>query len=373
MNYMYLIWDHGASSLISIIAIFALVCVAQEEQLPLINSQPKAAPVACHTLATRFPSLVTFPADRQYQSQQARYWASNQADFTPSCRISPTTSEEVGTLVSQLVEFGDDVKFAISSGGHATASGASNVDDGITLDLSALDSISLASDQSYVDVGTGTRWLDVYRVLDAFGLTVTGGRAASVGVGGYLLGGGISLFSSLYGWGADSVESIEVVLANGTLITASAAIHPDLFTCLKGGANNFGIATRFRIKTFPTNGPLHVSLLQYSHEYIPTVLRALSDLTQNAHLDPNSASADLSVGFDTTLNNPGQNNTVYMLMLARLVPPEEKQVDTTDENLLVPPLWQRFLDIPTLSTSTWRSTMSDIAELVEMSNPYGYR
>ncbi|OCT45676.1 hypothetical protein CLCR_01712 [Cladophialophora carrionii] len=167
---MYLIWDHGASSLISIIVIFALVCVAQEGQVPLISSLPNAASAA-------------------YQSQQARYWASNQADFTPSCRISPTTGEEVGALVSQLAEFGDDVRFAISSGGHATASGASNVDDGITLDLSALDSVSLASDRSYVDVGTGTRWLDVYRALDPFALTATGGRAASVGVGGYLLGG----------------------------------------------------------------------------------------------------------------------------------------------------------------------------------------
>jgi FAD/FMN-containing dehydrogenase len=95
----------------------------------------------------------------------------------------------VGILVSQLVDFGDDVKFAISSGGHATAFGASNVDDGITLDLSALDSVSLASDRSYVDVGTGARWLDVYRALDPWDLTVAGGRAASLGVGGFLLGG----------------------------------------------------------------------------------------------------------------------------------------------------------------------------------------
>ncbi|KIW68160.1 hypothetical protein, variant 1 [Phialophora macrospora] len=331
-----------------------------------------------------------FPADKGYQSQQARYWASNQADFTPSCRISPTTSEEVGTLVSQLVEFGDDVKFAVSSGGHATAFGASNIDDGITLDLSALDSVSLASDRSYVDVGTGARWLDVYRALDPWGLTVAGGRAASVGVGGYLLGGmrpfihpmtghgadkvdkgGISLFSSLCGWGADSVDSIEVVLANGTIVTASASTHSDLLACLKGGANNFGIAISFRIKTFPTHGLLRVSLLQYAHEHLPAVLDALSNFTQNAHLDLNSASADLSVGFDTTLNNPEHNNTVYMLMLTRLIPLEEQPDVATDEKF--PQLWQSFFDIPTLSTSTWRSSMSDVAQLVEMSNPYGFR
>ena len=83
--------------------------------------------------------------------------------------------------------------FSIASGGHATAYGASNLDAGITLDLGALNSVSLAADASYIDVGTGARWLDVYQVLDPFGLTVAGGRAASVGVGGYLLGGMCSL------------------------------------------------------------------------------------------------------------------------------------------------------------------------------------
>ncbi len=81
------------------------------------------------------------------------------------------------------------MQFAISSGGHATAFGASNLNDGITLDLSRLNTVSLAPDRSYVDIGTGARWLDVYQMLDPVNLTVAGGRAGSVGVGGYLLGG----------------------------------------------------------------------------------------------------------------------------------------------------------------------------------------
>jgi hypothetical protein len=101
------------------------------------------------------------------------------------------------------------------------------------------------------------------------------------------------------------------------------------------------------------------------------VLHALANFTKNAHLDINSASADLSIGFDTTLNDPEQNNTVYMLMLTRLVPPEERGDPLTDEKR--PRLWQPFFDIPTLSTSTRRSSMSDIAQLVEASNPYGFR
>ena len=107
----------------------------------------------------------------------------------PTCRVSASSSADVGAFVSLLSTFDDEVQLAISSGGHATAFGASNVNDGITLDLSALNSVSVAEDGSYVDIGTGARWLDVYKVLDPLGRTVAGGRAASVGVGGYLLGG----------------------------------------------------------------------------------------------------------------------------------------------------------------------------------------
>ena len=101
----------------------------------------------------------------------------------------PRTSEDVSSLVSQLANLEEDVKFAIASGGHHTAEGASNLDNGITLDLSGLDSIALALEHSCIEVGTGARWLDVYQYLETRGLMVSGARVASVGVGGYLLGG----------------------------------------------------------------------------------------------------------------------------------------------------------------------------------------
>lgn len=171
--------------------------LAKEDALHAVNSLScfwlkSCGPLTlekCNSLADDFPGLVVFPHDPEYASQQNRYWASNQADSQPNCRLVPRTSEDVSSLISQLVHLEEGVKFAIASGGHHTAEGASNLDDGITLDLSGLDSIALAADHSFVEVGTGARWLDVYQYLGPRGLMVSGARVASVGVGGYLLGG----------------------------------------------------------------------------------------------------------------------------------------------------------------------------------------
>ncbi|EXJ69781.1 uncharacterized protein A1O5_06852 [Cladophialophora psammophila CBS 110553] len=332
-------------------------------QSPLTSPTDQAALRACNILVELFPELVSFPNDRQYRSQQAQYWAFNQADFAPTCRLSPETPEQVSSLVSQLVALGDNVQFAITSGGHSTAHGASNLNDGITLDLSALSSVSVAHDYSYVEVGTGARWLDIYQILDPLGLAVSGGRAASVGIGGYLLGGlsppepnEITLLTKLPG-----SFLAKVILANGTVVNTSSSSHCNLFSVLKGGSNNFGIATRFRLRTFPLQEPLHVALLQYSHGHLSRVISALAVFTQNARLDP-SSSAELSVGFDAL-----SSQTVYVLTLTRVN--SGSGSNKKDES----PLWEPFLEIPTLETTMFRAGMTEVAEMVEMNNPYGFR
>jgi FAD/FMN-containing dehydrogenase len=80
-------------------------------------------------------------------------------------------------------------KFAVRGGGHSDVPGASNIQGGITIDLRALRSINVSSDRKVVSVGAGAKWGEVYTALDARGLKVIGGRAASVGVSGLLLGG----------------------------------------------------------------------------------------------------------------------------------------------------------------------------------------
>ena len=91
----------------------------------------------------------------------------------------------VGLLLSELTL----CPFAVKSGGHAAFAGASNIQDGLTIDLVGLNSTALSRNSTIASVGAGNRWLDVYDWLDPMGLSVIGGRVSDIGVGGLTLGG----------------------------------------------------------------------------------------------------------------------------------------------------------------------------------------
>lgn len=102
-------------------------------------------------------------------------------------------------------------KFAVRGGGHMPIPGYNGVDNsGILLSSSNLTTLSLSIDQSIVSVGPGNRWRDVYGYLKPSGLAAVGGRVGHVGVPGLLLGGGISFFSSQYGFASDNVVKYQV-------------------------------------------------------------------------------------------------------------------------------------------------------------------
>jgi FAD/FMN-containing dehydrogenase len=71
------------------------------------------------------------------------------------------------------------------------------------------------------------------------------------------LSGGLSFLSTQYGWASTHVLQYEIVLANGTITTASKNFNPDLYWVLQGGGNNFGIVTEFTLRTFP-QGPVSI-------------------------------------------------------------------------------------------------------------------
>jgi FAD/FMN-containing dehydrogenase len=101
-------------------------------------------------------------------------------------------------------------QFAVKSGGHAAFAGASNLDNGVTIDLLNLNQLSVSADKTQTSVGPGNRWVDVYNYLEPKGLAVIGGRVSEIGTGGLTLGGGISFFSARYGWACDNVNNYQV-------------------------------------------------------------------------------------------------------------------------------------------------------------------
>lgn len=140
--------------------------------------------------------------------------------------------------------------FAIKSGGHTPFAGANNIDDGVVIDLSHINSTVPSSDRKIVSIGPGSTWQAAANTLNGTGIGIPTGRCPSTGVGGVTLGGGISFSAPRVGFAADNVLNYELVLANGTILSANATSHPSLFRSLKGGGSNFGIVTRFDFAAF---------------------------------------------------------------------------------------------------------------------------
>ena len=94
--------------------------------------------------------------------------------------------------------------------------------------------LDVSADRSYVSVGPGNLWYDVYSGLEGKNLAVVGGRVADIGVGGLTLGGGISFFTGKRGWACDNVLAYEMVTSEGDILEVTYESYPDLFWALRG-------------------------------------------------------------------------------------------------------------------------------------------
>lgn len=158
----------------------------------------------------------------------------------------PKTVEEVSIVVSIISNSTE--RFAVKSGGHNPNNGWSSVAGGPLIALEHLDQADLDPATGIVDVGPGNRLDGIAAKLQGSGWTFVGGRIGNTGVGGLVLGGGLSYMSTQYGWAASSVLEYTMVFANGTIGRINVDNYPDLFTALKGGGNNYGVITNYRLQ-----------------------------------------------------------------------------------------------------------------------------
>ncbi|PYI00583.1 FAD-binding domain-containing protein [Aspergillus sclerotiicarbonarius CBS 121057] len=240
----------------------------------------------CSALPRLYPGHVLQRSTAAYSTWDASFWSQQQEQVDPACVFQPSSAVDVavGLLLTELTL----CPFAVKSGGHAAFAGASNIQDGLTIDLVSLNSTTLSENSTIASVGPGNRWVDVYDWLEPKGLSVIGGRVSDIGVGGLTLGGGISFFSGIYGWACDNVANYEVVLADGSIVNVNLDTSPDLYWALRGGGNNFGIVTRFDLTTH-TQGLMWGGSRVWLENYQASILQALVDFGNESPSDPNAA------------------------------------------------------------------------------------
>ena len=217
------------------------------------------------------------PSSAQYE-QARRIW-NGMIDRRPAM-----IAHCLGTAdVVDAVKFAKahDLLVAVKGGGHNVA-GNAVCDGGLMIDLSGMRGVHVAPNTRRARAAGGATWGDFDAETQNFGLATTGGLISDTGVAGLTLGGGIGWLSPSYGLACDNLASVDLVTAEGCVITASAEENGDLFWGLKGGGGNFGVVTSFEFDVHPV-GPLVFSgMLLYGLEDALEVLNHLVSFKANA-------------------------------------------------------------------------------------------
>ncbi|QNP68612.1 FAD-binding oxidoreductase [Streptomyces roseirectus] len=205
---------------------------------------------AVDKLARRLSGYVCEPGSAEYARTVA---IDNGRTRTPPALVIRANST---ADVALALAFAKDTErpLTVRGGGHSAAGYCLNR-GGIVLDLGLMRTITPHKEARQLTVQMGALWNDVYGYADRAGdgLIPVGGGCLTVGLPGFLLGGGYSFVSRSYGLGSDNVTMIKLVDASGTLrtLTADAAAKEDrdlFWACRGGGGGNFGVAVEMTLR-----------------------------------------------------------------------------------------------------------------------------
>jgi FAD/FMN-containing dehydrogenase len=164
-----------------------------------------------------------------------------------------------------------DLPVSIRGGGHSIA-GTAVCNDGLVIDLSRMKTIRVDLVQRTARADPGLSLGEFDRETQAFGLATTQGTFSTTGIAGLTLGGGLGWLMGKHGLACDNLLSVDLVTADGRLLTASTQENADLFWGLRGGSGNFGVATSFEYQLHPL-GPVLGGLVAYPISQAPQVFR----------------------------------------------------------------------------------------------------
>jgi FAD/FMN-containing dehydrogenase len=244
-------------------------------------------------LSRQLPGLVSTPGTDRYAATTA-IWA-KQVGIAPTAIVHCRGPRDVQAAVRAARE--RDLPLSVRGGGHDWAGRA--LCDGVVIDLSAMRDTVVAPDRKSAVIGGGARLSDVTAVTDPLHLAVAAGSVASVGLTGLALGGGYGPLIGRCGLALDNVLEAQIVLADGSLVSANAEHDEELFWALRGGGGNFGVVTSMRHRLHELSS-VHSGLLIYPFSEATTVLACCATIADSMP-DEFSVQVGMAAGPDGTL------------------------------------------------------------------------
>jgi FAD/FMN-containing dehydrogenase len=216
-------------------------------------------------------------------------WNGRKPQATPRVIVQAASAADVQAAARYAAANG--YRASARSGGHNWSGIA--LQDGVAIDLSALNAVSIDRMARIAEVEPAAKNLALAVALTAEGLAFPVGHCGDVAMGGYLLGGGFGWNEGTWGPACHLIEKAEVVLADGRLVMVSATEHPDIFWALRGaGPLFFGIVTRYWLRVMPLPPAMAVATWTYPLARVADVTASMKRL---ANLLPSFAEASLSL------------------------------------------------------------------------------
>jgi FAD binding domain/Berberine and berberine like len=169
---------------------------------------------------------------------------------------------------------------SVRGGGH-NVSGNAVCDRGLVIDLSPMKGLRVDPARRTVRAEGGVTWGEFDRETQAFELATTGGIVSTTGIAGLTLGGGVGWLVRKHGLACDNLLSVDIVLADGQLRTASATDNADLFWGVRGGGGNFGVVTSLEYRLHRV-GPVLGGMVLHPQSKAKEVLQFYREFTRSA-------------------------------------------------------------------------------------------
>lgn len=232
-------------------------------------------PIALTTLAHELGAALLQPAEHAWNEACTGY--NTAVRHAPLALVRATCAADVVSTVRFAAA--NDLRVAVQATGHGTFS---PVTGGLLLTTSGVDHLSIDPLTRIATIGAGVRWSAVITAAAKHGLAPVGGSSGSVGVVGYLLGGGLGPLARSHGFGSDHVLGFTVVTGTGELLEVDALRHPELFWALRGGKYGLGVVTSVRLRLIPL-ASFYGGSLWFDAPHSERALRGWITWTRTAH------------------------------------------------------------------------------------------
>ena len=303
-----------------------------------------------------FTGTVITPGNPDYDS--ARSVWNGAINRHPAVIARCSSAAEVAAAIAFGTRQG--LEISVRGGGH-NFGGYAVCDDGLMIDLSAMRQVTVDPAARRAVCGGGATWADLDGASQAHGLAVTGGFISHTGIGGLTLGGGLGWLTRKAGLSVDNLIAVEVVVADGRTVRASADENPDLFWALRGGGGNFGVVTSFEYRLHEVGPLVHLGLFFWGADQGGEALRFSRDFVETLPEDMGVLIAGLSAPPAPFVPEQYHFAPGYALLIAGFGSAEEHQHIVQPVREALPPLFDLVTPIP----------YAQLQQMFDEGNPWG--